>query len=199
MSNTLISVVFYWVTAGRFKERASMILDTHTVFLIHVWTWEEGTKMQTTAEMELCLEHREGGSNSSARVMLWRWTRNKRVLCLTGIDFNLDYIHHVHTMLLWSKEKSLLSRRLRNEIKRALLAFCPLQILSAVVTKLKSAGPSFNVLSQEGQTFLREREAKMAWEHLQYYKCNKTSSIFFFLQICQTYLHGLFCYKITNP
>lgn len=153
---------------------------------------DENADHSWDAEMELCLEHREGGSNSSARVMLWRrWTRNKRVLCLTGIDFNLDYIHHVHAMLLWSKEKSVLSRRLRNEIKRTLLAFCPLQILSAVVTKLKSAGPSFNVLSQEGQTFLREREAKMAWEHLQYYKCNKTSSIIFFTNLSNIFTWAL--------
>lgn len=148
-----------FITADCLKERASMILDTHTVFLIHVWTrweeWQEEARIhwailkQTTAET---VEWNYAlNAKKNAILILQRWTTNKHGLCC--IDFSMDYIHHVQAMLLWSKEKSVLSLCLRNEIKST-ACLCPLQILSAIVTS------QFIVLLQEGQMVHQEHSAK---------------------------------------
>lgn len=87
---SVVSIVcFIEFTADCFKERASMIFDTHTVFLIHVWTWwgDEDTpsylKAGHSGDGET--EHGEKKRCSSARVILQRWTTNKHVLCLAAL------------------------------------------------------------------------------------------------------------------
>lgn len=74
-------VCFIDLQQACFKERASMDLDTHTVFLIHVWTWREewqegtgihgATLKQTTAKWNYALNAKEREEEGKKNKMLF--------------------------------------------------------------------------------------------------------------------------------
>lgn len=132
-------------------------------------------------------EHREGKCYSSVRVILQRWTTNKHVLCLAAL-ISMWIISVMCRQCFYGPKKSLYFHLSFEEWdQKSTACLCPLRILSAMVTKLISRSISFlsfpNRPNGPSGAF-----SKMAWGHLQYYKCNKTHPQKI-LQICQKHIY----------